>query len=172
MSNANFSTPATHFANRPTVHIRPARPEDAEFIIEYCQQLALETEPRPLDAANMRQGVEQGLTQPDKCLFFVAEVDGRVVGQAMITYEWGDWRNGDFWWFQSVYVHPDYRRQGVFKTLFRHIQSLAHKDKKTKGLRIHVEASNTVGETVYRRLGFHPTENRIFESRFLSPLPQ
>ena len=70
-------------------------------------------------------GVEAMLADPSKGRYWVAEAGGRIVGQIMVTYEWSDWRNGMIWWIQSVYVHGEYRRSGVFSTLYRHVESLA-----------------------------------------------
>jgi len=72
----------------------------------------------------------------------------------MFTREWSDWRNGEFWWFQSVYVHPDYRRQGVFQQLSEHIQTLAQANHDVVGLRLYVEEENQHAQSTYRQLGF------------------
>ncbi len=85
-----------------TIRIREGRPEDAAVLAEYNRRMALETEDKKLDSETVSQGVAQGLLQPEKCRYFVAESGDRVVGQAMITYEWSDWRNGELWWIQSV----------------------------------------------------------------------
>ena len=37
-----------------------------------------------------------------------------AAGCVMVTTEWSDWRNAAFWWIQSVYVVPEFRRCGVF----------------------------------------------------------
>ncbi|MCH7651197.1 MAG: GNAT family N-acetyltransferase, partial [Nitrospinae bacterium] len=97
----------TH-ASHP-IRIREGRPEDAPVLAEYNRRMALETEDKELDSETVSRGVAQGLRQPDKCRYFVAESGDQVVGQAMVTYEWSDWRNGLWWWIQSVYVHPEYR---------------------------------------------------------------
>ena len=41
------------------------------------------------------------------------ELDGTVVASLMITHEWSDWRNGDVWWIQSVYVIAAARVTGL-----------------------------------------------------------
>ena len=67
---------------------------------------------------------------------FVAELNGEVIGQLMLTYEWSDWRNGMVWWFQSVYVMAEWRGRGVFTALFRHVESEAKRDPECCGLRL------------------------------------
>ena len=150
----------------PPTQIRAGRPEDAAIIAEYNQRMALETEDKELDADTVSRGVEQGLRQPEKCRYFVAESGNQVVGQAMVTYEWSDWRNGDLWWIQSVYVHPDHRRQGIFKKLYQHIEFLARKDSKVRGLRLYVEEKNATGQAVYKKLGMSHAGYHVYEREF------
>ena len=97
------------------IHIREGVLADAQVIIEFNRRLAADTEDKHLDAHRLADGVRHALSSTDTCLYLVAEVSRRVVGQTMVTFEWSDWRNGWFWWIQSVYVHPDFRRRGVFR---------------------------------------------------------
>ena len=105
-----------------TMHIRNADSDDASLIASFNSAMAEETEGRGLDASLINPGVAALLADSGKGRYWVAESDGRVVGQIMVTYEWSDWRNGTIWWIQSVYIHPDYRRQGVFSGLYRHVE--------------------------------------------------
>lgn len=146
--------------------IREARPEDAQCIAEYNRSMARETENKELDAVTVLKGVQAGLAQPNLCRYFVAEVDGRVIGQAMITYEWSDWRNGELWWIQSVYVHPDHRRRGIFRALFQHIRLIAQNHPKVRGLRLYVEADNQIGKNVYQSLGMVHAGYHVYELEF------
>ena len=101
------------------LNIRLARPEDAAMIASFSAAMALETEGRHLDRDRLHNGTIALLHSPDRGFFLVAELeqadDRRLLGQLMITYEWSDWRNGVFWWIQSVYVDPAWRRQSVFR---------------------------------------------------------
>src|SRR4051812_6667115 len=108
----------------PTL-VRPARPDDAATIVDYNAAMALETERLTLDRAVLSRGVRAVIADPGKARYFVGEIDGRVAGMLMLTLEWSDWRDGEIWWIQSVYVHPDFRRAGVFKTIYRHVEQLA-----------------------------------------------
>src|SRR5437868_2504801 len=101
-----------------SMHVRRARSEDADIICQYNAALAEESEGKKLDPAKLRPGVLALLHDPQKGYYFVAERDGQVVGQLGITFEWSDWRNGWFWWIQSVYVHQEARSQGVFRALY------------------------------------------------------
>ncbi|CCQ91763.1 Acetyltransferase, GNAT family [Nitrospina gracilis 3/211] len=149
-----------------TVAVREGRPEDALIITKYNRAMANETESKCLHTQTVLKGVQAGLARPELCRYFVAEVAGHVIGQAMITYEWSDWRNGQLWWLQSVYVHPDHRRQGVFRKLYRHIESLARTASDVRGIRLYVEEKNRSSQSVYAKLGLLPAGYHVYEREF------
>jgi GNAT superfamily N-acetyltransferase len=128
--------------------------------------MAGETEARVLPPARVRKGVTALLRDSTKGAYYVAELRGRVVGQLMITYEWSDWRNGNFWWIQSVYVEKRFRRKGVFKALFQHAVSLAKADPTICGLRLYVDAHNDRAQKTYGALGMSATDYQVYETDF------
>jgi len=136
--------------------IRPACPEDWPVIVDFNCRLAEESEGKLLDRAHLVPGVQALLADPAKGRYFVALAGSEIVGQLMHTREWSDWRNGDIWWLQSVYVHPDYRRQGVFRSLFQHLRAEAESNPGVVGLRLYVEQDNTRAHATYANLGFNP----------------
>ncbi len=138
------------------IKIRPAAPHDWQTIVEFNCRLAEESEGKQLDRAHVEPGVKALLADPHKGRYLLAEAEGQVVGQLMHTREWSDWRNGDIWWLQSVYVHPDYRRVGVFRALFERLRSEAEADPMVVGLRLYVEEQNTRAHETYRNLGLVP----------------
>ncbi len=148
--------------------IRAAAAGDAATIAEYNVRMALETERKQLNARVVLAGVQQGLARPELCGYFVAEADGQLVGQAMITYEWSDWRNATFWWLESVYVHPDFRGRGAFRSLYNHIRELARKRQNVCGIRLYVEQDNVPAMSTYRRLGMKPTGHLVYEEDWSS----
>src|SRR5947207_1067186 len=105
-----------------TVRIREAAVTDVSIIAEFNARLADETEQLSLDGAKLEQGVRAALSDPSKATYFLAEIDGKIAGQLMVTHEWSDWRNGDIWWIQSVYVAAEFRRRGAFKALYEHVK--------------------------------------------------
>lgn len=143
--------------------IRSATLEDAELIADYNAAIALETEHKVLDRAKLLAGVRHAIERPEVARYFLAEVDGRVAGQLMITTEWSDWRNANFWWIMSVYVHADFRSRGVFKGLYRHVEALARADAGVCGLRLYVERENGRAQEVYRRLGMKDAQYAVYE---------
>src|SRR5687768_10673883 len=142
--------------------IRPARLEDAPVLVEFNHRLAAETEGIALDIPTLQKGVRAIFADPAKGQYFVAETDARVVGQLMITHEWSDWRNGDIWWVQSVYVHPDFRRRGLFRALYDHARRAA-KEAGAVGVRLYVEENNVNAQAVYRQLGMSLTHYQVME---------
>jgi GNAT superfamily N-acetyltransferase len=136
-----------------TIEIRLATFDDWPTIVEFNCLLAVESEGKQLERQHVEPGVKALLADPRKGRYLLALADGRIVGQMMHTYEWSDWRNGDIWWLQSVYVHADFRRQGVFRALFERLRSEAEADPAVVGLRLYVEEENTHAHETYRNLG-------------------
>jgi GNAT superfamily N-acetyltransferase len=128
--------------------------------------LALETEALQLDPSCVQAGVAALLADSSKGIYYVAEVDGRIAGQLMITYEWSDWRNGNIWWLQSVYVRPEFRRQGVFRSLFDYLQGLARNTPGVCSLRLYMHADNSTAKRSYEQLGMLATKYHVFEMEF------
>lgn len=149
------------------VIIRPATEEDAPAIAEFNRAMALETENLELDRERVLRGVRALLADSAKGFYIVAETAGRVVGQTMVTYEWSDWRNGTFWWIQSVYVAPEHRGSGIFRLLYQHLRELGEADSEVCGLRLYVEHENERAQRIYAGLGMSPTHYRMMEVDFV-----
>ncbi|GAA4857520.1 GNAT family N-acetyltransferase [Luteimonas vadosa] len=126
--------------------------------------MAWETEKKRLDPVTVRQGIAAGLADPGKARYFVAESAGEPLGTLMLTREWSDWRNGAWWWIQSVYVGEAYRRRGVFAALYRHVESRARAAPGVIGLRLYVEHGNEAAMRTYQSLGMRDAGYRIYES--------
>jgi ribosomal protein S18 acetylase RimI-like enzyme len=145
--------------------VRRAGPADAETVAAYNVAMALETENHVLDPATIAAGVRTAVTDATKCRYFVAESVGRVVGQTMVTFEWSDWRNGDVWWLQSVYVHPEFRGRGVFRALHAEVERAA-RDAGAVGMRLYVWNDNARAQTTYGKLGWADANYRVMERMF------
>lgn len=145
------------------IHIRKATPEEASLIAEFNIAMALETEGKRLDPETIQQGASALFKSPEYGYYLVAELDDAVVGSLMITTEWSDWRNGIFWWIQSVYVVPQARRQGIFTQLYNHVATLAADDAQICGFRLYVEKDNHIAQSVYKSLGMIETDYKLFE---------
>ena len=158
-----------------TLRIREAQPADADLLARWNVAMARETEHKALDPGTVRAGVAAGLADPAKARYFVAmrealaagrETLAEPVGTLMLTREWSDWRNGEWWWIQSVYVDEGHRRQGVFAALYRHVVRLARDSDGVIGLRLYVERDNANAQHTYASLGMVDTGYRIYEAEF------
>jgi len=152
--------------------IRKAVRDDAPVIAEHNRTMAVETENKVLDEETVRRGVLAVFDGPDKAWYLLATIGNKIAGQLMITSEWSDWRNGWFWWIQSVYVRPEHRRSGVFQALYQHVRKLASEDSTVCGIRLYVESSNEAARRVYRRLGMVETDYRLLEEDWAECTPQ
>jgi GNAT superfamily N-acetyltransferase len=148
------------------IHIREAVREDASILIEFNRAMARETEGRELSMDVIGPGVSSLFDHPEYGFYLVAEVDGIIAGSLMITFEWSDWRNGLFWWVQSVYVRSQFRRKGIYRALYTDVKKKAHAKPGICGCRLYVEKDNRIAQTTYSDLGMNETHYVMFEEIF------
>ena len=155
--------------------IREAHAGDVDLAAQWNAALAWETEHKRLDPATVRAGVAAGIADPARARYFIAmddaalagrETVGTPAGMLMLTREWSDWRNGEWWWIQSVYVAPDHRRRGVYAALHRHVEQLARATPGVVGLRLFVERGNATAQRTYAALGMDDAGYLVFEQEF------
>ena len=144
---------------------RPATPDDVATLADFNLRMAMETEHKELDLAVLTPGVAAILADAAKGHYTVATVGGAVVGCLLITHEWSDWRNGDIWWIQSVYVLPEHRGRGVFRALYQTAETSA-RAAGAVGLRLYVERDNAAAQATYQKLGMSVTDYKMMEAMF------
>jgi GNAT superfamily N-acetyltransferase len=153
-----------------TLTVRPATPADVPVIVEYNRRLARETEHKELNPATVAAGVAAVIADAERKGPYYLACDGDdVVGQTQVTFEWSDWRNGWFWWIQSVYVRADARGKGVFRMLYDAVRERARAAGDVIGIRLYVERDNAVAQATYTRLGMEPLSYDIMQE-LLRPL--
>jgi GNAT superfamily N-acetyltransferase len=145
------------------LHIRKGVASDADFIADANMAMALETEGKRLLPDVIGAGVRRLLADPGLGFYLVAEAGGQRVACLMVTTEWSDWRNGQFWWIQSLYVRPDWRRKGVFRAMYGHLTETALGDAGVCGFRLYVERENANAQATYLSLGMTETDYRLME---------
>ena len=144
------------------IQCRRATIQDLKFLIDGNRFIAEETEGVELSETKLSPGISAILEDDNKGIYWVATLEDHVIGQILVTYEWSDWRNGQIWWIQSVYVWPSARRQGVFKALLEHVTSEAT-DASVCELRLYADTSNTDAHTTYLSQGFTTGHYQVFE---------
>jgi ribosomal protein S18 acetylase RimI-like enzyme len=144
--------------------IRMAVPSDAEAIAAFNSAMSIETEGIVLPQENALPGASAVFDDPSLGFYLIAETDGELAGSLMITYEWSDWSNAMYWWIQSVYVAPEQRRQGVYKTLYDRVIAMAQEDGNVRGIKLYVYYGNESAQTTYESLGMHRSEHHIYEA--------
>jgi len=128
--------------------------------------MALETENLSLNIQSIHQGVTAVMNDSSKGFYIVASNGDEIVGSLMITFEWSDWRNANFWWIQSVYVLPEMRSKGVFKSLYQYVVDLG-KSNKIAGIRLYAESQNDNAHQVYKKLGMKAGKYIVFEDNLV-----
>lgn len=145
------------------MNIRIAQKADAPALVEFNQAMALETEGKRLDSQILKSGVEAVFEDETKGFYLVAEEDGKIVGGLLITFEWSDWRDGWFWWIQSVYVLPASRGRRVYASLYEFVKEKARQEKNVCGFRLYVEKENDRAQKVYERLEMDRSNYVMYE---------
>jgi len=145
------------------IRTREAAVTDAADIVAFQLAMARETEELELDPAVVARGVRAVFDQPARGRYFVAEDGGAVIASLLITYEWSDWRDGNVWWIQSVYVRPSHRRRGVYAGMYEHVKGIVLAEGNVRGIRLYVDRRNTPAQEVYRRCGMNGEHYQVFE---------
>lgn len=146
--------------------IRRAAQPDIGTLVDFNCAIARETENRELAREVVNAGVTRGLAQGDDVVYYLAEDHTGPIGSLLLTREWSDWRDGWLMWVQSVYVVPQRRGQGVFRTLISHVIALLQEQPDVVGVRLYVEADNTRAQAVYQRTGFVDAHYKVLEQIF------
>lgn len=149
------------------IRIRDATASDIDRIAEFQQALALESEGKRLDDRLLLPGIRRVFQEPARGFYLVAENEDTVVGSLLITYEWSDWRNANFWWIQSVYVDSQWRRRGVYRALHAYVHDIATSRDDICGIRLYVERNNTVAQQTYNSLGMSHSQYHLYEIDFV-----
>ena len=152
------------------IQVRLAVPEDAPEIVAFNQAMALETEGKALEDEVIHAGVRRIFEEPNLGFYVVAEEAEKLVGTLMVTKEWSDWRNGVFWWIQSVYVIRECRGRGVYRAMSRFVQEQAHANPEVCGFRLYVEKNNHIAQKTYRALGMTETHYLLYEEELQRPV--
>jgi len=143
--------------------IREACPDDLETIVEFNTRLAIDSLDKVPQRDTLIRGVERALASPDLCRYFLAEEEGRPLGQISITFEWSDWRNGMVWWLQSVYVAPETRGRGLFREMLEYIRARARADEDACYIRLYVLDGNARAQDVYHHCGMKTGKYKVYE---------
>ena len=143
---------------------RHASLADADAIARYQLQLAMESENKSLDFHVVKTAVEAVFDDATKGFYLVADVEDRTVGSLLMTTEWSDWRNGDIWYIQSVFVEREFRGQGIFRKMYDRVVEMA-RQQEVLFLRLYVEVENEHAQQVYEALGMKRMPHYMYDVR-------
>ena len=147
------------------LRVRMASAADGDAFVGFNRAMALETENKTLDEAIVGPGVRAVFEDPTHGFYVVAESGNNIVAALMVTFEWSDWRNANFWWIQSVYVTPEFRRRGLYRKLYDFVRESAHGEGNVCGFRLYVEKDNVSAQKVYEALGMSASDYLMYEEK-------
>jgi ribosomal protein S18 acetylase RimI-like enzyme len=152
------------------LRVRMASAADGDVFVRFNRAMALETENKTLDEEIVGPGVRAVFDNPARGFYVVAESGSGsdIVAVLMVTFEWSDWRNATFWWIQSVYVTPKFRRRGVYSRLYDFVRARARSEGDVCGFRLYVEKNNVAAQKVYESLGMSASGYLMYEETFSS----
>jgi ribosomal protein S18 acetylase RimI-like enzyme len=145
------------------LQVRIATAADGNAFVRFNRAMALETENKKLDEEIVTTGVSAVFEDPTRGFYVLAECAGNIVAALMVTFEWSDWRNANFWWIQSVYVRPDFRRQGLYRKLYDFVRDRARSEGRVCGFRLYVEKNNLAAQRAYESLGMSASDYLMYE---------
>ena len=140
-----------------------ATAEDGETFVGFNRAMAMETENKQLDEKIVGDGVSAVVADPSRGFYVLAESAGQIVAGLMVTFEWSDWRNANFWWIQSVYVRLEFRRRGIYRRLYGFVRERALAEGGVCGFRLYVEKENEGAQRAYESLGMHAADYVMYE---------
>lgn len=135
---------------------------DIDSIVQFQTDMAMESEGCVLDKEKVTKGVTAAMLDDSKGIYWVAKFEGRNIGSLMITREWSDWNNEWYWWIQSVYIIPEFRKQGVYKDMYLKVKDAA-KENNVSQIRLYVDNTNLSAQKVYKKLGMHESHYLMYE---------
>lgn len=136
----------------------------AEKIAQFQIDMAMESEGLLLDYERLLKGVKAVFDDEAKGCYMVAKMAGTVVGSLMVTREWSDWNCCWYWWIQSVYVLPEYRRRGIYKAMYDKVQEMAVAEGVSQ-IRLYVDKENISAQSVYQKLEMEECHYCMYEKR-------
>lgn len=135
---------------------------DIDAITQFQVDMAFESEGAKLDDGIVRRGVTAVMNDSNKGSYLVVRKGGEVVASLMITREWSDWNSEWYWWVQSVYVMPEHRGRGLFRSMYAKVKELAAQNGVSQ-VRLYVERTNLSARQVYERVGMRECHYLMYE---------
>ncbi|HET7629690.1 MAG TPA: GNAT family N-acetyltransferase [Bacillales bacterium] len=113
----------------------------------------------------VRSGIDQALEDVNHTRIVVAEDDGEMLGLALINIGISLRDGGKYIWLNELYVHNDYRNQGIGRKLLLHIIYWAENEQ-IKTIELETGVSNSVTKHLYNSLGFYDVVSKRYGFRF------
>ena len=135
---------------------------DIDAIVRFQADMAMESEGTMLDMDRLALGVTSAINDEQRGIYLVARAEGKPIGSLMLTREWSDWNNQWYWWIQSVYVMPEYRKKGVYKAMYTTLKDMARENGVSQ-IRLYADRTNLAAQQVYKKLGMHESHYLMFE---------
>ena len=141
--------------------------EDISTFISFQKIMAKETEGVNLDDSSIAGALEYLINDDSYGKAFMAKLgpNGVSVGTCYINYGYDVLSNKFTIWVQSVFVHPEYRKKGIFSKIFNHLELVARQLNASR-ISLFVDFSNLPAQKVYEKMGMVRREHSFIERDF------
>lgn len=134
-----------------------------QFIFESQIKMAKETEDYELNAESVSKGVAAVINDPLKGEYYLCLDNDRPIACLLTVPEWSDWRCKTVLWIHSVYVVPEFRQKGIYKSMYEYLKNIVLKNDDYAGLRLYVDKTNQRAIEVYHKLGMQSDHYALCE---------
>ena len=132
--------------------IREATFEDLSFLSEFQISMAKETENLDLTSSIINEAIDYLLHHSEMGLILLATIDNTPVASILGTIE-----SPDRAWIQSVFVHQQHRRKGIFRKMFLEMCQ-CQRARGFKSIFLYAEKENERALAAYFKLGMSLAE--------------
>ena len=148
---------------------RRAKPSDDGAIVRMC--LALNQEDpgvAPIMHDQVTKTLEAFRSEPTRGRAVVVEIDGRVVGYALLASFWSNELGGEVCVVDELYIMPAFRRRGLAKELLESLRDGSALWPTTAvAIGLEVSPANTAARRLFERHGFVGTNTAMHLRRRL-----
>ena len=102
------------------LHLRDAKPDDAELLLTYIRELA-EFERLAHECVTDAALLRKSLFEEKKAHAIMAEWDGTPAGFALYFYNFSTFVGRPGLYLEDLFVRPQFRRNGIAKSVFRYL---------------------------------------------------
>ncbi|GGH88439.1 GNAT superfamily N-acetyltransferase [Pullulanibacillus pueri] len=129
----------------------------------FMQQISVSNDETSFEIA--MEAIELALQKGSSSRIIVAEHNSMIYGLAFLNIGVSLRAGGQYLWLNELYVHNEYRNQGIGKKILLHIIHLAESEN-IKTIELETGVNNSVTKHIYNSLGFYEVVSKRYGFTF------